>query len=70
MDQRTHAWIAIRAIAFLEDENKETREKNLVKLLLPHARKASIGAWIPDIGEAKRGGASATTDNHIFKILP
>ena len=65
MNQRTHAWIAIRAIALLEDEDEE---KNLVKLLKPHARKASVGAWIPDQTDAKRGGAGALTDNHVFKM--
>lgn len=55
MDQRTHSWIALRAIALLADENAEP---NLVALLLPHARQASVGAWIPDQADAKRGGAS------------
>jgi hypothetical protein len=67
MNQRTHSWIAIRAIALLEDENAE---KNLVKLLKPHAREASVGAWIPDEADAKRGGAGSATDNHILKIEP
>jgi hypothetical protein len=67
MNQQTHSWIAIRAIALLEDENDE---KNLVKLLRPHAREASVGAWIPDQADAKRGGAGATTDNHVLKIEP
>jgi hypothetical protein len=67
MNQRTHSWIAIRAIALLEDENGE---KNLVKLLRPHAREASVGAWIPDEADAKRGGAGSATDNHVLKIEP
>jgi hypothetical protein len=67
MNQRTHSWIAIRAIALLEDENKE---KNLVKLLRPHAREASVGAWAPDQADAKRGGAGAATENHVLKIEP
>jgi hypothetical protein len=67
MNQQTHSWIAIRAIALLEDENDE---KNLVKLLRPHAREASVGAWIPDQADAKRGGAGAATDNHVLKIEP
>jgi hypothetical protein len=67
MNQRTHSWIAIRAIALLEDENAE---KNLVKLLKPHAREASVGAWIPDQADAKRGGAGAATDNHVLKMEP
>jgi hypothetical protein len=64
MNQRTHSWIAIRAIALLEDEN---RERNLVRLLKPHARKASVGAWIPDQVDAKRG---SPTDSHVLKIDP
>ena len=67
MDQRTHSWIAIRAIALFEDKNDED---NLVRLLKPHARKASVGAWIPDQVDAKRGGAGSSTDNHIFKMEP
>jgi hypothetical protein len=67
MNQRTHSWIAIRAIALLEDENDQ---KNLVKLLRPHAREASVGAWIPDEADAKRGGAGSATDNHVLKIEP
>jgi hypothetical protein len=67
MDQRTHSWIAIRAIAALKDED---RERNLVRLLKPHARKASVGAWIPDQADAKRGGAGALTDNHVLKMEP
>jgi hypothetical protein len=65
MDQRTHSWIAIRAIALLEEEGKAP---SLVKLLKPHAREASVGAWIPDQTDAKRGGCA--TDNHVLKIEP
>lgn len=65
MNQRTHSWIAIRAIALLEDEGEK---KNLVKLLKPHARKATVGAWIPDQTDAKRGGSK--TENHVLKMLP
>lgn len=67
MNQRTHSWIAIRAIALLEDENEE---RNLVRLLKPHARKASVGAWIPDQINAKRGGAGSGTENHVLKMEP
>lgn len=65
MNQRTHSWIAIRSIALLEDEGVE---KNLVKLLKPFARQASVGAWIPDQIDAKRGGSA--TENHILKMMP
>ncbi len=67
MNQRTHSWIAIRAIALLENENKE---KNLVELLKPHAREASVGTWIPDQAAAKIGGAGSATDNHVLKMEP
>lgn len=67
MEQRAHTWIAIRAIALLEDTKAE---KNLVDLLKPHAKKASVGAWIPDQADAKRGGAGSSTDNHVLKMMP
>ena len=67
MNQRTHSWIAIRAIALLEDKNEE---RNLVRLLKPHVREASVGAWIPDQIDAKRGGAGSSTDNHVLKMEP
>jgi hypothetical protein len=63
MNQRTHAWIAIRAIRLLEDEGQS---QGLVNLLKPYAKGAAIGAWIPDKRDAKLGTAS--TQNHIFKI--
>jgi len=65
VNQRTHSWIAVRAIALLEDEGAS---KNLVKLLKPHARMATVGAWIPDQVDAKRGGNK--TENHVLKIEP
>jgi hypothetical protein len=65
MNQRTHAWIAIRAIKLLEDEGVIP---DLVKLLKPYAQEASIGAWIPDKRDAKLG--SGLTQNHVFKIGP
>jgi hypothetical protein len=49
----------------LEDEGAS---KNLVKLLKPHARMATVGAWIPDQVDAKRGGNK--TENHVLKIEP
>ncbi len=63
MNQRTHAWIAIRALKLLEDEDKVPR---LISILKPYTQTASIGAWIPDKRDAKLGGAK--TQNHIFKI--
>lgn len=65
MNERTHAWIAIRAIALLDDERKSA---NLVTLLKRHAAKTSVGAWIPDCTDAKRGGAG--TECHVLKMTP
>jgi hypothetical protein len=65
MDQRTHAWIAIRAIRLLESEGQVP---NLIRLLKPYAKEAAIGAWIPDKRDAKLGGSK--TQNHIFKMGP
>ena len=70
MDQRTHSWIAVRAIALLDDEPAASRSAGLVSLLKPHTRKASVGAWIPDQVDAKRGGAGSCTDNHVLKMEP
>ena len=53
MDQPTHAWIAVRAIALLEDNGICTGLVNLVK---PHVLGAAIGAWIPDESDSWRGG--------------
>lgn len=65
MEQRTHAWIAIRAIAYLEERKANP---GLVKLLKPSMHAASMGAWIPDLADAKRGGGN--TQHHVFKLLP
>jgi hypothetical protein len=65
MDQKTHAWIALRALKLIEDEGQM---KGLVKLLKPQARGAAIGAWLPDDRDAKKG--SAATSNHVFKMTP
>jgi len=65
MKQRTHTWLAIRAIALLEDEGKTP---GLVKLLKPHTKSAAIGSWIPDMADSKKGFGDI--DNHIFKLKP
>jgi hypothetical protein len=65
MNQSTHTWIALRAVALLEDEGCCP---DLVKLLLPQAKAAAIGAWLPDQRDAKSGGSR--TENHIFKLEP
>lgn len=67
MNQRTHSWIAIRAIGLLDDEGEVP---DLVKLLEPHACMASVGAWVPDDTDAKRGDAGSVTENHILKMEP
>lgn len=65
MKQRTHTWLAIRAIALLEDEGEIP---DLVKILKPHTKSAAIGSWIPDMADAKKGFGDI--DNHIFKLKP
>jgi hypothetical protein len=65
MNQRTHAWIAIRAIALLSDQGGH---KNLVRLLAPHVNRAAIGAWLPDKADTKRGGGQ--TQHHVLKNMP
>jgi hypothetical protein len=65
MNQRTHAWIAVRAVALLEDEGSCPE---LVNLLKPLVKSAAVGAWIPDKSDAKIGGAD--TDNHVLKMAP
>jgi hypothetical protein len=65
MKQRTHTWLAIRAIALLDDANTAP---DLVKLLKPHVKSAAIGSWIPDLADAKKG--SGDIDNHVFKMKP
>ncbi len=63
MNQRTHAWLAIRAVKLLEDSGEVP---DLVKLLKPHVRSAAIGAWIPDLQDSKKG--SGDIDNHVLKM--
>lgn len=65
MKQRTHTWLALRAIALLEDEGKT---RDLVKLLKPYAKNAAIGSWIPDLADSKKGFGDI--DNHVFKLKP
>ena len=65
MNQRTHSWIAIRAIALLEQEDPDS---NLVAILKPHAKKSTVGAWLPDQADARRGGARI--QNHVLKMMP
>ena len=65
MDQRTHTWLAIRAIALLEDSGGP---KGLVKILKPNVKGAAIGSWIPDLQDSKKG--SGDIDNHVMKMKP
>lgn len=65
MKQRTHTWLAIRAIALLEDSGEA---EGLVKILKPNVTSTAIGAWIPDLSDARSGGSRV--ENHIFKMEP
>ncbi len=65
MNQRTHAWIAIRAAALLADEKECS---GVVSLLKPFVRTAAAGAWLPDKRDAKIGGSDP--DNHVLKMEP
>ena len=65
MNQRTHTWLAIRAIALLEDSNGP---KGLIKILKDNVKGAAIGSWIPDLQDSKKG--SGDIDNHVFKMKP
>jgi hypothetical protein len=65
MNQRTHTWLAIRAVALLEDAGVAS---GLVSMLKPHVQNASVGAWIPDMQDTKKG--SGDIDNHVFKMKP
>ena len=65
MNQRTHAWIAVRAVALLADEKECS---SIVNLLKPFVKSAAAGAWLPDKRDAKIGGSD--TDNHVLKMKP
>lgn len=66
MYQQGHTWIAIRAIALLEDEGEVP---DLVKLLKPYVKEAAIGSWLPDDRDRKLR-VDPMADNHIFKLQP
>ncbi len=65
MNQRTHTWLAIRAVALLEDSSGP---KGLIKILKDNVKEAAIGSWIPDLQDSKKG--SGDIDNHILKMKP
>jgi len=60
MKQPAHTWIAVRAVGLLLDD-PDTEEFG--KLLAPHVKQAAIGAWMPDLQDAKIGGSK--TENHV-----
>lgn len=64
MDYLTHAWIAMRAIKMLEDEEQSN---DLVAILKAHAPDVLPGAWLPDqTSDAIR--ANAASECHILKF--
>ena len=65
MNQRTHTWLAIRAIALLEDSGGPA---GLIKILKDNVKGAAIGSWIPDLQDTKKG--SGDIDNHVLKMKP
>lgn len=65
MNQRTHTWLAIRAIALLEDANGPL---GLIKILKNNVKGAAIGSWIPDLQDSKKG--SGDIDYHVLKMKP
>ncbi len=65
MNQRTHAWIAIRAAALLDDEQDRSGIATILKQFI---KSAAVGAWFPDRRDTKIGGAD--TDNHVLKMEP
>lgn len=65
MNQRTHTWLAIRAVALLEDS---AAPPGLVRLLKNSVKGAAIGSWIPDLQDTKKG--SGDIDNHVLKMKP
>lgn len=65
MNQPTHAWIAVRAIALLEDN---AICMGLVNLVKPHVLESAIGAWIPDESDSWRGGNAKAL--HTLKMGP
>ena len=65
MKQRTHTWIALRAISLIQEDSK-TRE--LAEVLAPLARHSYIGCWLPDMQGFKKG--HGIVGNHTFKNAP
>ncbi|UCD63055.1 MAG: hypothetical protein JSW34_09885 [Candidatus Zixiibacteriota bacterium] len=63
MNQRVHAWLAVRAVALLEDTGEA---EGLVKLLSPHVKSTFIGTWLPDLNDSKKGFGKI--DNHVLKM--
>jgi len=65
MNQRTHTWLAIRALALMDDTGEA---EGLLKILKPYVKSSAIGSWIPDMLDSKKG--SGDIDNHVMKMKP
>ena len=65
MKQSSHTWIAVRAVALLDED---AQCKGLASLLKPCVKSAALGAWMPDLEDSKLG--SGDIDNHVFKMEP
>ena len=65
MDQRGHTYLATRALGLLEERGAAPE---LTGLLKTHLRTVAIGAWIPDLQDARKG--SGKVDNHVLKMKP
>lgn len=63
MNQRTHTWLAIRALSLLEDVGVAP---DLVSILKPRLKDSAIGSWIPDLADSKIAGGDI--DYHTFKL--
>ena len=55
----------MRAIALLEETNSD---QDLVSFLMLKASLPAIGAWIPELIDARRSGARV--QHHVLKMLP
>jgi hypothetical protein len=65
MKERGHTWIALRAIGLIQEDSKTT---GLANVLVPKAKEACIGCWLPDMSKFKKG--HGIIGNHTFKNAP
>lgn len=65
MKQRCHTWIALRAVDLISND-PDTKE--LSSVLIPRSKYSSIGCWLPDMNDFKKG--HGITGHHTFKIAP